>query len=281
MLHLQTHIGSYWFFLVAIPIFAVHASCRQAMTRKMDQRSMGEAANDWLSATRSGFHAAAASDSETAARHWLAAHDALRMATPDDPLRAAAETNAGAAHVLLRQRGRAERSLAEAERLWLRILEAIAVADIPISGRSSAFHFRLASQSLEAFRDAQRQRLARLSTAGLEMTRFNRHLARAAPSADTMAAAALASELAKLLGPHSPEVRLLAERHAASSHYADKIAAFDANRAPMSEVPSDGWPRLEVAVALTVLLAPGTGPDVRRGRQELSAAFPIKPSSTR
>ncbi len=241
---------------------------------------MGEAANDWLSATRSGFYAAAVSDTETAARHWLAAHDALRTAAPDDPLRAAAETNAGAAHVLLRQRGRAERALAEAERLWLRILEAaITAADIPITGRSSAFHFRLASRSLEAFRDAQRQRLLRLSSAGLAMTRLNRHLARRDPSADTVAA--FASELAELLGPRSSEVRLLGETHVASSHYANKIAAFDASRTPMSGIPSDGWPRLEMAVALTVLLAPGTGTDAGRGRLNLSAVPPVTSPSTR
>jgi hypothetical protein len=223
-----------------------------------------------------------ASDIHKAARHWLDASHALLPSTRNNPLRAASQNNAGAAYVLLRQTLDAEAALADAERCWMQLLGAIATADIPISGRSSAFHFSLASQNIDAFQNAHRRRYSRLCEAGLAITRFNRLLASAEPSASAAVVPALASQLADLLGPQSPEVRLLLatpalspETGAADSHYADKIAAFASRRAPM---PSpDDWQRLEVAVALTALLPPGL--DIKGGAPV--DVCPVKSSSTR
>lgn len=232
---------------------------------------MEEAANGWVQATVAGFRAMALSDAVTASDRWLAAREALSRTTSGDPLHAVSQTNAATAHVLLGQAGDAAATLAAAEQLWMKLLTTIATADIPIEGRSSAFHFGLAARNLDAFRNAQRRRFTRLCEAGLAMTRFNGLLTRGGSPA--AAVPALASQLAELLGPHSPEVRFLraaaslpSEAHARYSHYAGEIGALYSSRALSA---ADDWRRLEVAVSLTTLLPPGTPVDAR----------PIKSSS--
>lgn len=242
---------------------------------------MREGADGWVSATLAGFRAMGASDTARAGRHWLAARDALSHPTSNDPLHAAGQTNAGAAHILLRQAGDAEATLADAERRWMQLLGSIATADVPIFGRSSAFHFSLASQNIEAFRNAQRRRLSRLCEAGLALTRFNRLLASATASASMAVVPALAERLSDLLGPRSPEVRLLLETPEADSHYSDKIAAFEPRSAAAMGPATDDWRRLEIAVFLTVLLPPRHSFDADGGLQTPTDAGPLKTSSTR
>lgn len=248
---------------------------------------MPEALNGWLEATIAGFGSMAASDTANAASHWLTARGALQVAAHNDPRRAASQTNAGAAHVLLRQSCDADAMLADAERLWTQLLGFTASADVSVPGRSSAFHFRLASTNLEAFQNVQRRRLARLCEAGLTITRFNRLLASAGPSACGAVAASVASQLADFLGPHTPEVHLLStalqpssETSAADSIYADKVAALEAKRAAMSEPAADEAGLLEAAVALTVLLPPNFGV-ASESTQASSEIRPVKSSSTR
>lgn len=249
---------------------------------------MGEAFNSWVRATIAGFRAVAASDTAKAAGHWLAARDALLQVAPNDPRWAAAQTNAGAAYALLHQRGDAETALADAERRWMHLLGTTATADVPVSGRSSAFHFRLASTNLEAFQGAQRLRFSRLCEAGLAITRFNRLLASTGASASAAVVPALASQLTDLLGPRAPEVRLLlslprpsSETPAADSIYADKVAALDARRGALSEPAADDLRPLEVAVALTALLPPGLLRNVEDALQAPSDLRQNKSSSTR
>jgi hypothetical protein len=242
-----------------------------------------DATSGWADAALAGFRAMGASDYAAAAAHWLDARDALASADPHDPRRAAGQANAGAAHILLRQGLDAEAALADAEQRWMRLLSAIATADIVISGRSSAFHFTLASQNLQAFQNAQRRRLTRLCEAGLAITRFNRLLASAGPAASEAVVPSLVAQLSDILGSQSPEVRLLlvssSETEQADSPYADKAAAFDMRHAPAAEVPADPWLRLEGAVALTALLRPGLHSGTSAALQDASDVRPAFPAA--
>lgn len=195
-----------------------------------------------------------------AAGHWL---DAARLASfaAGDPRRMAAQTNMGAAHVLLGQIHAAEDALAEAELGWMECARRVETADVAISGRSSAFHFRLASHNLQSFQDVQRRRLARYCEAGLAITRFDRLLA--GTGAGGSVAAPLAALLADILGPRATEVRLLAAStpstmtDAADSLYAEKAAELVLHHASMPREGADDLAILEHAVALTALLRPG------------------------
>lgn len=247
---------------------------------------MAGALTGWVQATTAGFRALGASDAAKAAGHWLAARDALIEAAAEDPRRAAGQTNAGAGFLLLGKRDNAERTLADAERRWMHLLAATTTGDVPVSGRSSAFHFRLASTNLAAFQNAQRLRLSRLCEAGLAIARFNRLLASDGASASAAVAPAVASQLTDLLGPRAPEVRLLlwtpgsaSETPAAHTIYAEKVSALGARRTTVAEPAADAWQLLEVAVALTALLPPGLPSDAGDALPAPSDLRQIKSSS--
>ena len=286
LLHPQSRIGFFWFLLVAL--LRSHGHSFLAARNEKKATVMAGALTGWVQATIAGFRAMAASDAAKVAGHWLAARDALIEAAAEDPRRAAGQTNAGAGYVLLRRRDDAERTLADAERRWMHLLAATTTGDVPVSGRSSAFHFRLASTNLAAFQNAQRLRLSRLCEAGLAITRFNRLLASDGTSASAAVAPAVASQLTDLLGPRAPEVRLLLSTPGPASEvpdahaiYADKVATLDARRTTMAEPAADDWQLLEVAVALTALLPPGLPFDAGDALRQPSDPHQIKSSSTR
>jgi hypothetical protein len=272
---LRIVIGSYWFLLVA----TLHASRHPAKTLPNlfdgGNLAMTDTTSGWLEATIAGFRAMSASRHAAAARHWLAANDALHAATPHDPRRAASQANAGVAYILFARMDDADASLADAEQRWMRLLSHLASWDAPLRGQSSSFHFSLASRNLQAFQDAQRRRLARQCEAALAITRFNRLAAGNRPAADDAIVPALASLLSDVLGPNSPEVRLL--RASEASPYADKVAAHE-NRHPPT--PADDWQRLEMAAALTVLLQPGLPPAQQTGARGEHDAGLISPTAT-
>lgn len=216
---------------------------------------MTDETRDWPDATIAGFHAMGASRYAEAAKHWLAAREALASAPMHDPRRAASEANAGVAYILLRQQREAEAALADAARIWTDLLNTVEAADVTLAGRSSSFHFRLASQNLQAFQDAERRRHARQCDAGLAITHFNRLIASMGPEAGEATMPALHTLLADIFGPRSPEVRLLAP-DAADTPYADKAEALALRVAAPGEAVG-GLPSLALAVAFTVLLRPG------------------------
>lgn len=238
---------------------------------------MTEAAQSWEGGTIAGFRAMGSSRYAEAAGHWLRAYAALESSTgPDDPRQAAGTTNAGVAHALLGQTGKADAALDAAERLWTRLLRRAETADVPIAVGSSSFHFRLAAENLQAFQDVQRRRFQRQCEAGLAITRFNRVAAGADPAACAAAVATLAPLLSDILGPQSCEARLLhgaaqppPQSEPADTPYADKVADLDTPPVHLSQNDTDVWQLLGVALALTALLRPG-----------LAAGLAAKPQDT-
>lgn len=215
----------------------------------------------WIHTTIAGFVAMGRSQYAEAAGCWLTARDLVSGMPPSGARIAATQTNAGAALLILRRREDGERALAEAEQGWSSLRDAIATWDVPLSGRSSAFHFRLASRNVAALQDVERRRLARKCEAALAITRWNRLQARASASLAT--AATLAPLLSDVLGPRSAELRLLegSESHrrsaAPDSPYAEKASELAATHDGRLASPEAPWRSLEVAVDLTVLLRPG------------------------
>lgn len=213
----------------------------------------------WRDETIAGFGAMGASRYADAAAHWLSARYGLRSFAANDALVVAAETNTGVAYLLLRRASEADEALGEAERAWQRCLDGVATWDVELSGSSSSFHLGLASRNTGAFQNAVRRRIARQCEAGLAMARFNRLLVGGAPAASD--AHKVASLLSDVLGPRTPEVRLL---HASScdSLYAEKAAEL-ASRPDFISAADDRL-SVESAVALTVLLRPDFHFDAQR-----------------
>lgn len=219
---------------------------------------------EWADETIAGYRALGSSRPAEAAGHWLSAAALLSSAAPDDPRCAAANTNTGVAHVLLGQMRKAEILLAGAELGWAAYARYIETADVPLAGRSSSFHFRLASRNLATFQSIERRRLARHCQAGLAITRFNRLLVGAGAAASAAAIPALASLLSDVLGPRALEVRLLAassqpphnRTDPTDSLYAEKAAELSVSCAAASSEQTDGLKGLDLAVQLTVLLRP-------------------------
>lgn len=213
----------------------------------------------WRNETIAGFGAMGASRYADAAAHWLAARIVLRSLTASNAFAAAAETNAGVAYLLLGHASEAEETLGAAERAWQCCLDGVATSDVELSGSSSSFHLSLASRNTGAFQNAVRRRIARQCEAGLAIARFNRLLVAGTPAAsDTHNAASLLSDV---LGPHSPEVRLL-QASSCDSLYAGKEAELTSRPDLMSAAHE---PRsVKSAVALTVLLRPDFLADAQR-----------------
>jgi len=199
-----------------------------------------------------------------AARSWLDAAAASRSEEDFDPIEAASRSNAGMAHSLLQNCTEAEHCLADAERAWRRVIDQIAFLEITIAGASSSFHFRLAANGPEALIETRRRRYRQVAEAALAMTRFNRLFADSKnPKSNIIAARAreLKPILAEILGPASPETRLLSassEPVAATSVYAiyaDKLTDVSVRTQTFAAALSDRWARLETAITLTALMA--------------------------
>ena len=115
-------------------------------------------ANPWERHTVEGWRAAHQGKRSAAAVNWLMA---LKFATKfamDDPRRAAAFHNAGVALLIARRHECALRSFLTARDQWEAVATWIEGIEIPLSGRGSTFHFRLATQHGDAFTQALRQR---------------------------------------------------------------------------------------------------------------------------
>ena len=219
----------------------------------------------WVQSTVAGFLEMSRSRYPEAAGHWLRALDVLDRSRPRDPRLAASQTNAGAGYILLHRMTEADAILNEAEQTWMQILDSIDSLDVPVVSISSSFHFRLASKNLQGFVQARRGRYARLCEASLAIARFNRLFTTANPlpsEAVEHRSTSLRTLLSDVLGPHSPEVRLLSST-AESPHneadellYGEKVGQFERRRQTMSDALSDECLNLETSVALTALLSP-------------------------
>lgn len=219
--------------------------------------------DDWKNETMAGFEAMARGCYAEAAQRWSVALNFVIEAELADPRRAAALSNVGAGRILAGQGTAAIEILDQSAQAWRRVTAGIETVDVPMTGTSSAFHFRLASRHLAAFQNARRSRLSELCAASLAITQFNRACAQPSKNAEiAQAAGALADVLSRCLGPHAPEVRMLqpscevgtSEASNGNAPYADKFAALTARRCERADV----FGTLETACALTALVAPFT-----------------------
>lgn len=226
---------------------------------------MGSAWHNWREAAVAGFQAMGASRHADAARHWLAA-DASLAARADDPglvgpsCLGVAHNNAGVGNLLLERFQEAETLLAEAEHCWRQAARDVTSRDVELAGRSSAFHFRLASHNLKSFEEAQRRRLLDRCEAGLTICRLNRLFAsrQDRPGAETISA--LAGQLIGLVGARAPEARLLGPPSAHTQGSADLPYAEIAELATRARPVTDWISGLAAAVSLTALLRPSLAP---------------------
>lgn len=222
---------------------------------------------DWAEVTVAGFRMLSLSRHGEAADLWQRSFDVLRPAILGDPRLAASHSNIGAGYILLGQPNDAEAALVAAEKAWHETIGTLQTLDFPVVGRSSSFHFKLASRNLPAFQEIRRKRYVELCEACQAITRFNRLFADTkAPGRRTVdkAARALAALLSNAIGPLSPEVRLLTglfegapNNSGGVSPYAEKASEFAVRRQSMSQLLPEACGNLEVAAALTVLIAPG------------------------
>ena len=221
----------------------------------------------WVQSTVAGFRQMSRSRYPEAAGNWLRALDVLERTKTCDPRLAASQTNAGAGYILLHRMSEADAMLSEAEQTWMHVLDSIASLDVPLVSISSSFHFRLASKNLQGFAQARRRRYVRLCEASLAIARFNRLFTTANPLATEAVehrSTSLRTFLSDVLGPLSPEVRLLSStaesphKEVLESLYGEKAGQFEHRRQTMSDALSDECLNLETSVALTALLSPRT-----------------------
>jgi hypothetical protein len=230
----------------------------------MQRVSMSKIKESWTESTERGFRDLSRGQLKDAARGWLDADAAVPAdAAASDPIRAASRSNAGAARLLLGHGHAAASCFDAAAQCWRDVITEIASLDVPITGTSSSFHFRLATAVPNALIEARRNRYHRLAEAALAITQFNRALVeqRRSTSAISMHASALRPMLSDVIGAESPEARLLSfciDPSAASdifAIYADKLAKITSRLQTFAAAISSECARIESAVALTALLA--------------------------
>lgn len=237
----------------------------------------------WTDQSLHAFAAMARAQIGDAARLWLRAAAIAECGPSPASSLAASRSNAGVAHLILNNTSEARRAFRKAEEGWRLVIAGIARLDIPMTGAAS-FHFRLATKVPHALTEARRQRYRQLAEAALAITRFNLLLVDDGDTASEFVALQahdLTATLKDILGPGSPEVRLLAtpadEATDASvfSSYAAKAADFVHRQHTLSSALSEDCAALEAAVALTALLGPQTFSAVRRLRETEKARSEI------
>ena len=208
----------------------------------------------WVQSTVAGFLEMSRSRYPEAAGQLATRTRCSGSHKPCDPRLAASQTNAGVGYILLHRMTEADAILNEAEQTWMQILDSIDSLDVPVVSISSSFHFRLASKNLQGFAQARRRRYARLCEASLAIARFNRLFTTANPlpsEAVEHRSTSLRTLLSDVLGPHSPEVRLLSStaelphNEADELLYGEKVGAVRASspddvRCPFGRVPEFG-----------------------------------------
>jgi hypothetical protein len=247
---------------------------RTLFEAEIDREAMNKIRKSWTESTERGFRELSCRRPKEAARLWLEADAAFPICpTASDPLQAASRSNAGAARLLLGHDHEGAVRLASAERSWRAVIVGVATLDVPMTGASSSFHFRLAAAVPHDLIEARRQRYRRLAEVALAVTQFNRAFIerRNSSSAISGQASALRPMLSEVLGAASPEVRLLAycEEPRSSADvtaiYADKLSEITSRPQTFAAALSNECAELESAVALTALLAPPVFTSVRRG----------------
>lgn len=235
--------------------------------------------DDWIGRTVSGFAAMAAGRLELASRYWLHALSETEHQGASVPLRAAAQNNAGVAYLLTSQIGKACETFSVAEGLWNMTAAHIEAAELPLAGRSSSFHLRLAMHYQEVFAALPRQRYACMCAAALALTKLNARQALRVggerSNADAGDRGAIAA-LADAFGQRCPDIAILQDALDEATGGAATDRAYAAYRAK-SAYPNGGQAPdanalctdVDAAAHLTALVHPGLLPAARAGAQTM------------
>jgi hypothetical protein len=229
----------------------------------------------WEAHTSAGFRALSCRRWREVTDEWLKSFDAVRTAEKSDARLAAAMSNMGVACLLEARWTAAERYFDRAREAWARAEAHIPQLEIPVTGRSSAFHFRLATHHHEAFADSRRRRCAALCTAASAITDFNARLARQASgrsSPSSEPSSAIVHAVVDAFGPRCLELKLIGESDNSIARtdeitppdaaqtdaiYAEKaLRARELQGRSMAAALSADYRRLEMATNLTALLSP-------------------------
>jgi hypothetical protein len=227
----------------------------------------------WERHTQAGFHALSLGRWREASDEWLKSLDEVQTAETSDARRPAALNNSGVASLLESRWSDAKAYFDEARQAWTQVQLHIPELEVPVVGRSSSFHFRLATRHQDAFAASRRQRCAVLCRAALAITDFNAELAldatgRSSPSFEN--ASLVKRALVDAFGPRCPELQLIAESEgsidgrsmaghsefSAAALYGEKAQrVFELLARSMSAALSADYRRLEMATNLTALLS--------------------------
>jgi hypothetical protein len=224
--------------------------------------SISNVRESWKELTVRGISALAGGGLTEAARCWIEAEDTLADFPAIVALRAAAQSNAGLGALLLGRHLQAERLLENADRSWRRVLNNIETLDVPTTGGSSSFHFRLATSTPSNLVAARKTRYRELVEAASGIANFHRAFASGGSVANIVnRAVALRAMVEAAFGASSPEARLLTlvsdgrEFQSAGAIYREKLSSIrtQSRAAAFSEDCAD----LESAVTLITLLPIG------------------------
>lgn len=231
-------------------------------------------ADKWLHANLAALRALSLGQLREALEGWRVSVETLVLGDGDpvDPRLASAMNNVGVGCLLLGHKSEARSELTRALHLWTQIRDRISVMDVPVAGRSSTFHLRLAIHHSEAFKEIGRRRYVQWCEAAMEITRLNsliaerRHIERRDYEG-------IAERLNAGFGPRCSEIGILphfirgapgsseSEGSRGSSElfegYDEKLSRIVAGGGPSQwEAMTTDAEKLEAAAQLTVLCDP-------------------------
>ena len=218
------------------------------------------ALHECLKSTAEGLASAAAGALDAAAVHWLRAAQQAAAGSLSTSLRAATENNAGIANLLQGEPHAAQARLACADALWGEVRQSIVASEVPIAGRSSVFHLRLAMEHHERFTALRRQRHLDVCDGARAIGQSNALVASQGAGA-IGGDARLMAMLSSAFGPHCPEMALLG---AIEVPITSVLAVYGRKAATLREArrayPVHGAPSLladlDLTAQMTVLVHP-------------------------
>jgi len=220
----------------------------------------------WTRDMAAAFAAMAEGHFAEAAEQWLQVANDTQHAEASEPLRAAAQNNAGVAHILLCDLRAARIGFEKAATSWARTRRALDAAEVAMPGRSSVFHLRLAMRHTKSFEALGRRRYELLCATAAAITRHNKDIAAGKPL-DIGANDDLLTGCLETFGPGSPEAAILRDARVTSVGVialATMYAGFRTRAAQLLEACDVNHPQnrnflvdLEHAVSLTAIVHPG------------------------
>jgi hypothetical protein len=193
---------------------------------------------------------------QQAAEAWLGYAVTVPSEDTLEPMRAAQDNNSGVACCLMSNMRDAATHFARAQDEWRNVRAHVEAMDVPVAGRSSVFHLRLAIDHHDAFASLKRERLLALISAAQAITAYN---ARLNLHHENWCDPDMIDALSTAFGPECAEVRLLREGlspEAVRACYRSKAEAL-ARRAEALHLSGNGYAAdVERAALITILLHP-------------------------